>query len=49
LPDPFGPTTQVMPGSKRKVVADAKDLNPFNVKLFKCKRTRPPLRDSGQT
>ena len=28
LPEPLGPTTQVMPGSKRKVVADAKDLNP---------------------
>ncbi|BDT88308.1 hypothetical protein FMUAM8_40720 [Nocardia cyriacigeorgica] len=37
LPDPFGPTTQVIPGSNRSVVADAKDLNPFNVKLFRCK------------
>ena len=39
LPDPFGPTTQVMPGSNRRVVADAKDLNPFNVRLFKCNST----------
>src|SRR5689334_8319717 len=36
LPDPLGPTTQVMPGSKRNVVAEAKDLKPFSVKLFKC-------------
>jgi hypothetical protein len=28
LPEPFGPTTQVMPGSSLSVVADAKDLNP---------------------
>jgi hypothetical protein len=25
-----------MPGSKRNVVAEAKDLKPFNVRLFKC-------------
>lgn len=31
LPEPFGPTTQVIPGSKRSVVAEAKDLNPFKV------------------
>src|SRR5690606_31119029 len=37
LPEPLGPTTQVMPGSKRSVVADAKDLKPFNVRLFRCK------------
>src|ERR1700712_1340319 len=36
LPEPLGPTTQVMPGSKRSVVAEAKDLKPFNVRLFKC-------------
>ena len=28
LPDPLGPTTAVIPGSSRSVVADAKDLNP---------------------
>ena len=38
LPEPLGPTTQVMPGSKRKVVADAKDLNPLRVRLFRCTR-----------
>src|SRR5216683_1968672 len=37
LPDPFGPTTQVMPGSKRSVVADANDLNPRNVRVFRYK------------
>src|SRR5919106_1765593 len=36
LPEPFGPTTQVMPGSKRRVVAEANDLNPLSVRLFKC-------------
>ncbi len=41
LPEPFGPTTHVMPGSKRRVVADAKDLKPFIVKLFRCTRCRP--------
>src|SRR5215471_6516768 len=42
LPEPFGPTTQVMPGSKRSVVAEAKDLKPFNVRLFRCMRLGPP-------
>src|SRR5665811_2632153 len=28
LPDPLGPTTQVMPGSRFRVVEDANDLNP---------------------
>jgi hypothetical protein len=36
LPDPLGPTTQVMPGSKRSVVADAKDLKPRSVRLLRC-------------
>ena len=31
LPEPLGPTTQVMPGSRRIVVAEAKDLKPFRV------------------
>src|SRR6201985_2070142 len=42
LPEPFGPTTQVMPGSKRSVVAEAKDLKPFNVRLFRCIARGPP-------
>src|ERR1700743_1486850 len=35
LPEPFGPTTQVMPGSKRSVVAEAKDVKRFSVRLFR--------------
>src|SRR3569833_324146 len=38
LPEPLGPTTAVMPGSKRSVVEDAKDLKPRRVRLFKYKR-----------
>src|ERR1700709_183442 len=36
LPEPLGPTTQVIPGSKRRVVGDAKDLKPFSVRLLRC-------------
>src|SRR5947209_18805642 len=36
LPEPLGPTTQVMPGSSRNVVAEAKDLKPFTVRLLRC-------------
>ena len=36
LPDPLGPTTAVMPGSKRSVVAEAKDLKPFTVRVCRC-------------
>jgi hypothetical protein len=35
FPDPFGPTTQVIPCSKFKVVDEAKDLKPFKFMLFK--------------
>src|SRR5262249_7947800 len=35
LPDPFGPTMQVMPGSNRNVVDEANDLNPRSVRLFR--------------
>ena len=38
LPDPFGPTTQVMPGSKRNVVDEAKDLKPRSVRLLRYTR-----------
>ena len=41
LPEPLGPTTAVMPGSKRSVVADAKDLKPFMVRDFRCTGGRP--------
>src|SRR3954471_20329900 len=40
LPEPFGPTTQVMPGSNRSVVDEANDLKPFRVRLLRC---TPPL------
>src|ERR1700684_886041 len=35
LPDPFGPTTQVMPGSRRSEVAEANDLKPRRVRLLR--------------
>src|SRR6201987_3630616 len=35
FPDPLGPTTHVMPGSKRRVVGEAKDLKPFSVRLLR--------------
>src|SRR3954454_7960143 len=35
LPDPFGPTMQVIPGSSCRVVADANDLNPRSVRLLR--------------
>jgi len=44
FPDPLGPTTQVIPGSKRSVVADAKDLNPRKVRVFKYTVARSPPR-----
>src|SRR4051812_7112458 len=36
LPDPFGPTTHVMPVSRLRVVVPAKDLKPRSVRLFRC-------------
>src|SRR5437868_1129728 len=42
LPEPLGPTTQVMPGSKRSAVAEAKDLKPRRVRVFKCTGTPLP-------
>jgi hypothetical protein len=42
LPEPFGPTTQVTPGSNAKVVGDANDLKPLRVRLLRC--TLAPLR-----
>src|ERR1700761_4040361 len=35
LPDPLGPTTQVIPGSSRRVVEEAKDLKPRTVRDFR--------------
>src|SRR5580693_3134384 len=42
LPDPLGPTTQVMPGSKRIEVAEAKDLKPRSVRVFRYTRRLLP-------
>ncbi len=41
LPEPLGPTTQVIPGSKRRVVGDAKDLKPFSVRLLRYTSCEP--------
>src|SRR5690242_8897530 len=38
FPEPLGPTTQVMPGSRRIVVAEAKDLKPFRVSVLRYMR-----------
>src|SRR5690625_7665164 len=35
LPEQLGPTTQVIPGSKFRVGAEANDLNPRRVSVFK--------------
>ena len=43
LPDPLGPTTHVMPGSNRSVVAEANDLNPRRVRDFRCTRGVPQV------
>src|SRR5919112_1325737 len=42
LPEPFGPTTAVIPGSSRSVVGDAKDLKPLSVRLDRCTSDRLP-------
>src|SRR5215470_11393931 len=44
LPDPFGPTTQVMPGSNRSVVAEANDLKPRSVRVFRYTACAPHIR-----
>src|SRR5271156_7129670 len=35
LPEPLGPTTQVIPDSRRSVVAEANDLKPRRVRDFR--------------
>src|SRR4051794_35832284 len=47
LPEPLGPTMQVIPGSSWSVVEEAKDLNPLRVRLFRY--TGLPRRVWGQT
>src|SRR5882724_11657845 len=44
LPDPLGPTTHVMPGSKRSVVAEANDLKPRRVRVLTYTRGLLPGR-----
>src|ERR1039457_1197691 len=41
LPAPFGPTTQVMPGSRRSEVAEANDLKPRRGRLFRYTGSPP--------
>jgi len=47
LPEPLGPTMQVMPGSNCRVVEEAKDLNPFRVRLFRYNAAPQHRRDDG--
>src|SRR5665213_1368001 len=51
LPHPFGPTTAVTPGSKRRVVGSANDLKPWSFRAFRY--IKPPdwrgRRMRGQT
>ena len=43
LPEPLGPTMQVMPGSSCSVVEEAKDLNPLRVRLFRYNAGLPAV------
>src|SRR4249919_1416814 len=47
LPEPLGPTTQVIPGSSWSVVDEAKDLNPLSVRLFRYNGAPSPGGMSG--
>ena len=42
LPEPLGPTTTVIPGSRSSVVDSAKDLKPFSVSVFRNTRAPRP-------
>src|SRR5277367_4168051 len=48
LPEPFGPTTQVIPGSRRSVVADANDLKPRRVRDFRYTCPLLPRNDPAE-
>src|SRR3984885_11933419 len=48
LPEPFGPTTQVMPGSRWSVVADANDLKPRRVRDFRYTNPLLPRNDPAE-
>ena len=43
FPEPLGPTMQVMPGSKLRVVAEAKDLKPLRISCLRYMQTVPPV------
>src|SRR5215471_7939974 len=51
LPEPLGPTTHVMPGSRRSVVEEANDLKPRSVRDFRYTRLllrrKQPYRPGG--
>src|SRR4051794_26377355 len=47
LPEPLGPTMQVIPGSSWRVVEEAKDLNPFRVRLFRYNGRLLTIRRAG--
>src|SRR6516164_6123529 len=51
LPEPLGPTTQVIPGSRRSVVAEANDLKPRRVRLFRytCRPSSLPTYGASRT
>src|SRR3712207_7021196 len=49
LPEPLGPTMQVMPGSSSSVVAEAKDLKPRTVRLFRYTWAPPAPAPSGRS
>src|SRR5690349_23148418 len=47
LPEPLGPTTQVIPGSSWSVVEEAKDLNPLRVRLFRYNGAPSQMANNG--
>ncbi len=48
LPEPFGPTTQVIPGSRCRVVELANDLKPRRVRLLRCTGLRQLSQGTGR-
>src|ERR1700742_4700717 len=44
LPQPFGPTTAVRPGSIRNSIGSTKDLKPERRSFWKCTGASPPPR-----
>ena len=48
LPEPFGPTTTVTPGSRTIVVLSAKDLKPLRLRLFRNTAVGEPTRATAR-